>query len=401
MIKVIHTSDWHLGQRFFGESREKEHKAFLDWLIQVINRDDIDILIISGDIFDTKNPPSYARRIYNDFLAKAIESKCKNIVVIAGNHDSKIVLNEQKNLLDNFGIFTVGDVTGNIRDLIFEIKRDNKLVGIVSAIPYLSETELRDSRKSTSESSRAKALEENIKKCYNSAYKLSKQIAKNNNIPIVATGHLSTLSRYSSEATREIYIGTLGLFNQNNFPPFNYIALGHYHKKIISNNIAYSGSPIALSFDEVNYKKYILEVEISESRLDIKEIQVPRYRDIFTIRGTISNIEKKLKDIQIDSKIKPAFIELKVIKAKNIEDINSRIDKLYKIKNIKIVKVTIEDKNSNIGLNNIEELETLEDINPKKVFLKRLELEKFNEKSIKKLLDKFIEIQNRVELDEN
>ncbi len=256
---------------------------------------DIDILIISGDIFDTKNPPSYARKIYNDFLAKAIESKCKNIVVIAGNHDSKIVLNEQKNLLDNFGIFTVGDVTGNIRDLIFEIKRDNKLVGIVSAIPYLSETELRDSRKSTSESSRAKALEENIKKYYNSAYKLSKQIAKNNNIPIVATGHLSTLSRYSSEATREIYIGTLGLFNQNNFPPFNYIALGHYHKKIISNNIAYSGSPITLSFDEVNYKKYILEVEISENRLNIKEIQVPRYRDIFTIRGTISNIENKVK----------------------------------------------------------------------------------------------------------
>ncbi len=99
-------------------------------------------------------------------------------------------------------------------------------MGIVSAIPYLSETELRDSRKSTSESSRAKALEENIKKYYNNAYKLSKQIAKNNNIPIVATGHLSTLSRYSSEATREIYIGTLGLFNQNNFPPFNYIALG-------------------------------------------------------------------------------------------------------------------------------------------------------------------------------
>ncbi len=122
---------------------------------------------------------------------EAIESKCKNIVVIAGNHDSKIVLNEQKNLLDNFGIFTVGDVTGNIRDLIFEIKRDNKLVGIVSAIPYLSETELRDSRKSTSESSRAKALEENIKKYYNSAYKLSKQIAKNNNIPIVAQGILA------------------------------------------------------------------------------------------------------------------------------------------------------------------------------------------------------------------
>jgi len=78
-LKIYLLQIGHLGQRFFGESREKEHKAFLDWLIQIINRDDIDILIISGDIFDTKNPPSYARRIYNDFLAKAIESKCKNM----------------------------------------------------------------------------------------------------------------------------------------------------------------------------------------------------------------------------------------------------------------------------------------------------------------------------------
>jgi len=399
-MRIIHTSDWHLGQRFLGESREAEHKLFLDWLIGVIDRDEIDALVVSGDIFDTKNPPSYAKRLFNDFLAKAIETKCRNIIIIGGNHDSAVGLNEQKNLLESLNIFVVGGFTKDVKSLIFEIKRDGKIVGVISAIPYLSETLLRDVRKSSNEADRAKALEDSIARYYKKAYKISKKIAKSKNIPNMATGHLSTIIKDKSDAIRDIYIGTLEVFNRKRFPPFDYIALGHYHKKIVSKNIAYSGSPIALSFDEVNYKKFILEVEIDKN-LKIESIEVPKFRDIFTLKGDILEIEEKLKEIELNTPLKPAFVHLIVEPSEELIDISSKIEELNGLKDIKILKVVVNKSSEDIGLNSLDTLEMLEDITPESVFLKRLEQESFNREAREKLLERFIQIKDMVELDEN
>jgi exonuclease SbcD len=400
-MRIVHTSDWHLGQRFLGESREKEHKAFLDWLIEIIDRDEIDALVVSGDIFDTKNPPSYAKKLYNDFLAKAIKTKCKNIIIVGGNHDSAVGLNEQKRLLENLNIFIVGGAIKSVNELIFEIKSGKRVVGVISAIPYLSETHLRDAKKSADENDRTKALEDAIARYYKKAYKISNRLAKKKGVPNIATGHLSTISKNLSDGVRDIYIGTLEVFNKNRFPPFDYIALGHYHKKLISKNIAYSGSPIILSFDEANYKKFVLDVEIStNNKIDIKDIEVPKFRDIFTLKGDILEIEEKLKEIELNSPIKPAFVELKITKQKSILDVSRRVDELNS-SSIKILKFTIEKESEEVGLNRLNSVERLEDITIESVFLKRLERENFNEEAKKRLLNRFIQIKDMVELDEN
>ena len=396
-MKIIHTSDWHLGQRFLGESREAEHRAFLDWLIGIIDRDNIDALIIAGDIFDTKNPPSYAKRAYNDFLAKARETKCRNIVIVGGNHDSSVVLDEQKRLLKPLNIFIVGGAT-KPEESIFKIRRGNRLVGIVSAVPYLSETNLRDSKESADERDRAKALEDAIARYYKRAYRESKRVIKDN-LPIVATGHLSTLVKESSESVRDIYIGKIELFDRERFAPFDYIALGHYHKKIISKNIAYSGSPITLSFDEANYKKYILEVDISTDSIKIRDIEVPRFRDIFILKGDILDLERRLKEIELNSPLKPAFIQLEIESPKKAIDINSKVAQLNS-RDIKILKFIVKREIDEVGLSEYG-VEKLSDITPKSVFLKRLEGEKFNRESKDRLIEKFIEIKDMVELDEN
>ena len=95
-MRIIHTSDWHLGQHFMGKSREAEHRAFLDWLGNLIIQSSADALVVAGDIFDTGTPPSYARAMYNDFIVSLQKTGCSMTVVLGGNHDSPATLNEAK-----------------------------------------------------------------------------------------------------------------------------------------------------------------------------------------------------------------------------------------------------------------------------------------------------------------
>ena len=97
-MRIIHTSDWHLGQHFYGKSRAREHQHFLNWLVEQSQSQQIDAIVVAGDIFDTGTPPSYAREMYFDFIAKLHQVQCQ-LVVLAGNHDSVAMLSESQNLL--------------------------------------------------------------------------------------------------------------------------------------------------------------------------------------------------------------------------------------------------------------------------------------------------------------
>nr|VUD32570.1 exonuclease SbcD [Raoultella sp. NCTC 9187] len=97
-MRIIHTSDWHLGQNFYSKSRAAEHAAFLDWLLASAQEHEVDAIIVAGDIFDTGSPPSYARELYNHFVVQLQQTGCR-LVVLAGNHDSVATLNESRDIL--------------------------------------------------------------------------------------------------------------------------------------------------------------------------------------------------------------------------------------------------------------------------------------------------------------
>ncbi|PLM42691.1 exonuclease subunit SbcD, partial [Klebsiella michiganensis] len=97
-MRILHTSDWHLGQNFYSKSRAAEHQAFLDWLLASAQEHDVDAIIVAGDIFDTGSPPSYARELYNRFVVQLQQTRCR-LVVLAGNHDSVATLNESRDIL--------------------------------------------------------------------------------------------------------------------------------------------------------------------------------------------------------------------------------------------------------------------------------------------------------------
>ncbi|WP_156491711.1 exonuclease subunit SbcD, partial [Oleiphilus sp. HI0123] len=114
-MKIIHSSDWHLGQYFMGKSRQKEHQGFLNWLVEQVLEHEVDAVIVAGDIFDTGAPPSYARELYHKFVIDFSEAtnKAVPLVIVAGNHDSVAMLEETSDLLAHFNTHVISSANEN------------------------------------------------------------------------------------------------------------------------------------------------------------------------------------------------------------------------------------------------------------------------------------------------
>jgi len=142
-MRLLHTSDWHLGQSFMGKSREEEHTAFLAWLLETIKDENIDFLIVAGDIFDTGTPSNYALELYYNFLTKLALS-CENIIITAGNHDSIATLKAPKQLLQALNVHVVASGDEEEEEVI-AIYKDKKLEGVICAVPFLRDYVVRQS----------------------------------------------------------------------------------------------------------------------------------------------------------------------------------------------------------------------------------------------------------------
>lgn len=132
-MRILHTSDWHLGQNFYSKSREAEHQAFLDWLLETAQTHQVDAIIVAGDVFDTGSPPSYARTLYNRFVVNLQQTGC-HLVVLAGNHDSVATLNESRDIMA-FLNTTVVASAGHAPQIL--PRRDGTPGAVLCPIPFL------------------------------------------------------------------------------------------------------------------------------------------------------------------------------------------------------------------------------------------------------------------------
>ena len=297
-MKILHTSDWHLGQSFFTQSRKYEHQCFLTWLLDLIAREQIDALIVAGDIFDTGTPPSYAREMYNQFVVDIQQRDCR-LVVLGGNHDSVAMLNESKPLLARLNTYVIASTGLALDEQVVDLPaRDGNPGAILCAVPYIRPRDVLQSQAGESGADKRQALGEAIKAHYASLYTqaVAKRHAEGGDLPIIATGHLTAMGVTTSESTRDIYIGTLEAFSADGFPPADYIALGHIHRPQIvakSEHIRYSGSPIYLSFDELNSRKQVVMVEFDGAeRKSITPVDIPVFQPMATITGSLAQIEQ-------------------------------------------------------------------------------------------------------------
>jgi len=334
-FRLLHTSDWHLGQHFYGKSRAAEHQQFLNWLLKQVTEHQVDAVIVAGDIFDTGTPPSYARELYFDFIVKLHQLNCQ-LLVLAGNHDSVAMLSESKGILSQLSCRVIANVSDDINEQVISINdHQGKLQAVVCAIPFIRPRDIVNSQAGQSSGDKQQALQHAITTHYQTLFTQAQQLAEKN-VPIIATGHLTTVGVQTSESVRDIYIGTLEAFPSNAFPDADYIALGHIHrsqKVAKSEHIRYSGSPIPLSFDEANQNKSVLLAEFEGNQLStVNEIVVPRFQAMAMIKTDLAHLAADVKELteqlelgSVDEKI---WLDIEINTADYLVDLTRRIEEL-------------------------------------------------------------------------
>lgn len=378
-MRIIHTSDWHLGQHFFTKSRAAEHQAFLHWLIKQIEENQVDALIVAGDIFDTGSPPSYARELYNRFVVELQPTGCQ-LVVLAGNHDSVSTLNESRGLLSYLNTTVISCASSNLEQQIITLKnRQQQPAALLCAIPFLRPRDLVTSQAGESGGQKQLALQEAIAGHYQVLYQRAVELRSELGLPlpIIATGHLTTVGVTTSDSVRDIYIGTLDAFPAQAFPPADYIALGHIHRAqqvAKTEHIRYSGSPIALSFDELSKEKSVYLVEFAQQTLaSVTPLFIPQFQPMHLIKGDLQQIEQQLAKFA-DHQGLPVWLDIEVATQDYLTDIQRRIQALAAELPVEVVLLRRSKEQRNNSIER-QEKETLNELSVSDVFERRLALE--------------------------
>lgn len=376
-MKILHTSDWHIGSTLYGRKRYDESEQFLHWLVETIENHSVEALLVAGDIFDTSTPSNTAQELYYRFLNEVSKTSCRRVIVTGGNHDSPSFLDAPKALLKAFNVYVVGSAAEREEDEVYVLKdADNNPEVIVCAVPFLRDRDVRQSSEGESYRDKENRLVEGIishyQKVYEEACKERNELGKS--LPIIGVGHLfiagSSIYKRSGEASgeRDLYVGNLGQVPADRLPSFDYFALGHLHipqKVTGKENIRYSGSSMAMNFDEIHQQKSVVIVDIHDQNVDIKIEPVPAFRHFDQIKGDWDSIEANLKRLKEESFA--GWVEVIYEGQEAIGNLRERVYKLVENSTIEVLKI----QNAmlfNAVMKQYEKEVELQDLNPLDVF---------------------------------
>lgn len=299
-LTILHTSDWHLGRRLYGQLRYEEFEAFLAWLTETIEQYQVDILIVAGDIFDTMTPSNRAQALYYEFLGLISSLHCDHVVIVAGNHDSPTFLDAPANVLKFLNVHVIGTACEHIEDEVLVLNsKSGEPQCIIAAVPYLRDRDVRNTQAGESGADKDANLLAGIRQHYAQVADIAKakqaelNTQSQRHIPIIATGHLFAAggTTTADDGVRDLYVGNLGKISADTFDDgFDYVALGHLHvpqKVGGSDTIRYSGSPIAMGFGEAKQTKQVLLVQFGEQLDDFSEVnELSEAKDAITTSDT-------------------------------------------------------------------------------------------------------------------
>lgn len=384
-MRLLHTSDWHLGQHFMGKTRQVEHQAFCAWLIEQVREHAVDALIVAGDVFDSGAPPSYAREQYNRFIVELRETGAR-LVVLGGNHDSVAMLGESRGLLACLDTWVIPGVAADPAEQLLVLpKRDGSPGALLCAIPFVRPRDVLKSEAGQSAEDKQQALQAAIHDHYRALFALAeaRRDELGGVLPILASGHLTTVGASASESVREIYVGSLEAFPTSAFPPAAYIALGHIHRpqKVGGReHIRYSGSPIPLSFDEARQQKEVLLVDLHEGGLEaVTPLPVPRFQALVVLRGTLAELAGAIAESAGQGSVeRPVWLEVQVSADEHLPDLSARIAALCAGLPVEVLRIRRERAGTAAGLQRVAR-ETLDELSPEEVFDRRLAGEALDE----------------------
>jgi len=397
-MRILHTSDWHLGRGLYGWYRNEEFEAFLDWLHKLIDEMNVDCLLVAGDVFDTSTPSNRAATLYYRFLAGLTTTGCQHVVIIGGNHDSPSFLNAPKKLLEALDIHVVGSATDNLADELIVLRdKAGQPELIVCAVPYLRDRDVRSVEVGESIEDKTRKLVEGVADHYRAIAELAKR--EKANVPIVAMGHLFTDGGQTidGDGVRELYVGTLARVAPSIFDSsFDYVALGHLHvpqKVKGQDHVRYSGSPIPMGFGEADQEKSVCIVdfegaggsELERFSMVIQQIAVPRFQELKQIKGDWNHISDTIDELA-DSN---AWLEVVYEGEEIIGDLRQRLELAVEGSELKVLRVQNSRLYQQILIKGDE---TLDDLTPKQVFERCLDANEISDDQRPELMAAYLEI---------
>ena len=407
-MKVLHTSDWHLGIKLDNQYRDEEHKAALKWLSNLIKSEAVEVLIIAGDVFDVYTPSNSAQNLYYNFLKSLVNTACQHIVIVAGNHDSPNLLAAAKELLALLNIYVVANISKDLNAQILPLYDNNtqELKTVIAAVPYLSEAVLRSTHKGENSEVRHEQIKEAIIQHYED---LAQLISKYDDakVPFIATGHLFVSGADSGNKNHLTYLGFSDLIPSTAFPKkFDYIALGHLHKAHPVNkegNIRYSGSLIPLDFSESEYQHQVYIIEFEGK--NIKEIlshKVDVPRNLIYKQGKLEEIIQFLQAYPSinNTDFKPKMktwlkVELQSDKG-FMTNVKDQLEPYTIDKNIEILGEPLQRmiyKDNNFEEGNMAEIRSLESLSVEEVFEMCMTAQNIEQESQNNLKEDFRALQ--------
>jgi len=306
-MRILHTSDWHIGKKIYEQDRLDEHTLFLDWLLETIIDRDVDVLLVSGDVFDSSMPPARATDLYYRFLFNLYDKTRTHAVIIAGNHDSAVRLAAPGQFLKMARMHVVGGISDPVKDCVVQLDVKGTTAAF-AAVPYLNEGDILPHIPLEAEIERSLRYREAMKRIYNECLSAMDADIK------VFMGHYFIQGATFSDSERLVLIGGIQPVRTDDLPgDVDYIALGHLHShqqvKGDGCPVMYSGSPLPLSFKEAKYDKKVLLVDLDiDGTCSIEEVIVPVFRELVRLEGTPDDLNQQANF----GDWKDKFLEVKV-----------------------------------------------------------------------------------------
>lgn len=323
-MRLLHTSDWHLGHSFCDHTRAREQAAFLDWLLQTISAHEVDVLVVAGDIFDSPAAPNEAFELYYRFFAKlaALDAPTRSgarrtAVVVGGNHDSPGRLDAPRDILSTLATHVVGGydaarISSELADptgQLIPVPGSEDHIGLViAAVPFLNDWKIGVRGFDASVDEQRASMHERFRDVY--ARLADKANARYPGVPLVATGHLTCLPKAGQKTNEDDAVpaeinrvGTLGAMEPGIFDPrFSYVALGHIHRGFAADGngrVHYSGSPVQIGVTESPASRRVLLVDIDGAQRRSQSIAVPTTRRLIAIRGSLEEVQSQLETLAV------------------------------------------------------------------------------------------------------
>lgn len=357
-MRLLHTSDWHLGQTLHNFDRTHEHQCFLDWLLDTIVAEEADALLIAGDVFDNSNPSAASQRQLYRFLQQArARAPQLDIVVIAGNHDSPGRLEAPGPLLEAHGTRVVGhvvrDAAGNIdleRFIVPLAGKDGDVEAWCVAIPFLRPGDVpRVTPADGGADDVFDAYLAGIRLLYRHAYELARARAGAGQA-IVAMGHCHMVGGDASpDSERRIVIGGTEALHASMFDPdIAYAALGHLHLAQCvggQDRLRYSGSPLPLSFAEVGYKHQVLRIDLDGARAAaIEPLHVPRAVELLRVPASPAPVKQAIAElVGLDLPDRPRedwpYLEVRVLLDAPEPGLRAQVEAALEGKPVRLAKI--------------------------------------------------------------